>query len=99
MTVLRRPKRALRFGWAFIEAATVVAVIGLLLAMLLSAIASAREAARSTQCANNLWQIGTATALYADTFRGLPSGVLEETGPIRSIPKGYHVSWTILLLP
>ncbi|GAB6165957.1 DUF1559 domain-containing protein [Thermostilla marina] len=93
----RRPR--LRTGWTLLELSTTVAAIGLLIAMLLSAVAASRETARKTQCTNNLVQIGIAAALYVDSFGSLPSGVLNETGPIRSVPQGYHVSWTILLLP
>jgi type II secretory pathway pseudopilin PulG len=50
----------------------VIAIIGILVALLLPAIQAARESARRTQCANNLKQIGIAIANYEGTYRVYP---------------------------
>jgi prepilin-type N-terminal cleavage/methylation domain-containing protein/prepilin-type processing-associated H-X9-DG protein len=76
----RRPR-----GFTLIEVLAVVGLIGVLTALLLPATISAREAARRSQCANNLRQIGLALHLYADAH-----GVL---------PGSPECPWTIGVLP
>jgi prepilin-type N-terminal cleavage/methylation domain-containing protein/prepilin-type processing-associated H-X9-DG protein len=78
-----------RVGFTLVELLVVIAIIGVLVALLLPAIQAAREAARRSQCTNNLKQIGLGMQNYYSTYNHLPPGALMLEGS----------AWSAYLLP
>ena len=82
-------RSTVREGFTLVELLVVIAIIGVLVALLLPAIQAAREAARRSQCSNNLKQIGLACLNYESSKKTLPPGAYILEGSM----------WSAFLLP
>ncbi|MDG1895041.1 MAG: DUF1559 domain-containing protein [Fuerstiella sp.] len=98
-TMRTRKNIRMSSGFTLIELLVVIAIIAILIALLLPAVQQAREAARRTQCKNNLMQISMALHNYDMSFEMLPPGSVNPEGPIDNVAEGYHMSWIVQQLP
>ena len=98
------PKRTATFrkfnrGFTLIELLVTIAIISLLVSLLLPAVQSAREAARRTQCKNNLKQIGLALHNYHDSARTFPPACIRPAGFVDNGRDNPRSTWAIAILP
>lgn len=104
----RRMSPRVTSGFTLVELLVVIAIIGILIALLLPAVQAAREAARRSQCNNNLKQIGLGLQTYADVNKAFPPDALwgQYTGnyltgvTTATLPQpAYHYPWSVNILP
>ena len=79
-----------RRGFTLIELLVVIAIIAVLIALLLPAVQQAREAARASQCRNNMKQLGIALHSYHETHSAFPLGGFHN---------GTQLGWHVAVLP
>jgi prepilin-type N-terminal cleavage/methylation domain-containing protein/prepilin-type processing-associated H-X9-DG protein len=85
-------------GFTLIELLVVISIIGVLIALALPSVQAAREAARRSQCQNNLMQLGLALQAYENAMSSLPIGYIasKNPSPLVTAP-GW--GWTVSILP
>jgi prepilin-type processing-associated H-X9-DG protein len=94
----RRRTKARRPGWTLFELLVAIGIIAVLIALLLPAVQSSREAVRRIQCQSNLKQIGLAMQSHHDSLNRFPSGYLSSGGtPANDTGPGW--GWAAQLLP
>lgn len=92
--------RSSRSAFTLIELLVVIAIIAILIALLLPAVQQAREAARRTQCKNNLHNLGLALHNYHDVYKQFPISIFNNQGALGPTwSQSSRGSYLIRLLP
>ena len=92
-------------GFTLIEILVVIAIIGILVALLLSAVQAARESSRRVSCQNNLKQLALSGLNYHDIHRHFPVGVempyaIAGNDPLTGgMENPFGPNWAVLMLP
>jgi prepilin-type N-terminal cleavage/methylation domain-containing protein len=86
-------------GFTLVELLVVITIIGILIALLLPAVQSAREAARRAQCSNNIRQLALATLNYEQQQGLFPPSVQYVGSEDPSTSNNFRPNWVILILP
>ncbi len=95
-------RSSVRRGFTLVELLVVIAIIGILIALLLPAVQAAREAARRSQCANNMKQVGLALHNYHDTFKSFCPQAIWDGNPPSGTAGGVTArnhTWLTMILP
>jgi prepilin-type N-terminal cleavage/methylation domain-containing protein len=101
--ILRRRFDARR-AFTLVELLVVIAIIGILVALLLPAIQAAREAARRSQCINNIRQVGIAMMNFESSKKRFPNGATQRYGNDKKTGQPYSgdptmFSWISMMMP
>ena len=90
-----------RAGFTLVELLVVIAIIGILVSLLLPAVNSARSAARRTQCANNIRQVGLAVINFESSFNEFPAAIEVDEQNLGNADRSpnHRPNWIIRCLP
>jgi prepilin-type N-terminal cleavage/methylation domain-containing protein/prepilin-type processing-associated H-X9-DG protein len=86
-------------GFTLVELLVVIAIMGILMGLLFPAVQGMREVSRRHTCSYHLTQLGLALKNYDSAQGSLPSGTIDDKGPIHNVPEGRHIGWIVQLLP
>lgn len=89
--------RGLAVGFTLVELLTVIAIVGVLIALLLPAIQAARESSRRAQCTNHLKQLSIGLSNFESSHAKFPAG--QRWSAPRATPGSYAIAWSATILP